>query len=197
MQTEIVIVLVLLDCCTRCQTPWTSHLLAQLYLSGMLHISVSMDTYGWIYWEATGHSLVCLYKQQDRKTKLKEFCNTTHVFLCGSVVEHCVSCAKGCGFDSQGTHVQLKCITWMHCKSHWIKASAKCINVNVNVNVKRARQPGWSILDPIRTPIAASHVDVTLTLTWGEWVSICIQQPLQSNERLKHNMLSRRRLLIK
>ncbi len=25
------------------------------------------------------------------------------VFLCGSVVEYCVSCAKGCGFDSQGT----------------------------------------------------------------------------------------------
>ncbi len=25
-------------------------------------------------------------------------------FLCGSVVEHCVSSAKGCGFDSQGTH---------------------------------------------------------------------------------------------
>ncbi len=24
----------------------------------------------------------------------------------------------------------------MHCKSLWIKASAKCINVNVNVNVK-------------------------------------------------------------
>ncbi len=24
------------------------------------------------------------------------------VFLCGSVVEHCVSSAKGCGFDSQG-----------------------------------------------------------------------------------------------
>ncbi len=23
---------------------------------------------------------------------------------CGSVVEHCVSSAKGCGFDSQGTH---------------------------------------------------------------------------------------------
>ncbi len=25
-------------------------------------------------------------------------------FLCGSVVEHCVSSAKGCGFDSQRTH---------------------------------------------------------------------------------------------
>ncbi len=25
-----------------------------------------------------------------------------------------------------------KCIAWMHCKSLWIKASAKCINVNVS-----------------------------------------------------------------
>ncbi len=34
---------------------------------------------------------------------------------------------KGCGFDSQGTHVPTKiCITWMHCKSLWIKASDKC-----------------------------------------------------------------------
>ncbi len=31
-----------------------------------------------------------------------------HVFLCGSVVEHCVSSAKGCGFDSQGTHILMK-----------------------------------------------------------------------------------------
>ncbi len=30
------------------------------------------------------------------------------VFLCGSVVEHCVSSAKGCGFDSQGTQILLK-----------------------------------------------------------------------------------------
>ncbi len=30
------------------------------------------------------------------------------VFLCGSVVEHCVSSAKGCGFDSQGTHILMK-----------------------------------------------------------------------------------------
>ncbi len=27
---------------------------------------------------------------------------------CGSVVEHCVSSAKGCGFDSQGTHLLMK-----------------------------------------------------------------------------------------
>ncbi len=30
------------------------------------------------------------------------------VFLCGSVVEHCVSSAKGCGLDSQGTHILMK-----------------------------------------------------------------------------------------
>ncbi len=32
------------------------------------------------------------------------------VILCGSVVEHCVSSAKakGCGFDSQGTHILMK-----------------------------------------------------------------------------------------
>ncbi len=30
------------------------------------------------------------------------------VFLCGSVVEHCVSSAKGCGFNSQGTHILMK-----------------------------------------------------------------------------------------
>ncbi len=27
---------------------------------------------------------------------------------CGSVVEHCVSSANGCGFDSQGTHILMK-----------------------------------------------------------------------------------------
>ncbi len=31
-----------------------------------------------------------------------------YMFLCGSVVEHCVSSAKGCGFDSQGTHILTK-----------------------------------------------------------------------------------------
>ncbi len=46
---------------------------------------------------------------------------------CGSVVEHCVSSAKCRGFNSQGTHILRKeCIAWMHCKSLWIKASAKC-----------------------------------------------------------------------
>ncbi len=30
------------------------------------------------------------------------------LFLCGSVVEHCVSSAKDCGFDSQGTHILMK-----------------------------------------------------------------------------------------
>ncbi len=30
------------------------------------------------------------------------------------------------------TYWQYKCIAWMHCKSLWIKASAKCINVRMS-----------------------------------------------------------------
>ncbi len=45
---------------------------------------------------------------------------------CGSVVEHCVSSAKGHGLNSQGTHILIKkCIAWILCKSLWIKVSAK------------------------------------------------------------------------
>ncbi len=43
---------------------------------------------------------------------------------CGSVVKHCMSSAKGCGFNSQGTHILIKHI--IACKSLWIKASGKC-----------------------------------------------------------------------
>ncbi len=59
------------------------------------------------------------------------------ICYCSSVrLKHCVSSAKGCGFDSQGTHIMtiqmyILNIT-MNSKSLWIKASAKCINVNVN-----------------------------------------------------------------
>ncbi len=52
------------------------------------------------------------------------------------MVEHCVSSAKGCGFNSQGTHILIKkmySLNALYSKSLWIKASAKCINVNVNV----------------------------------------------------------------
>ncbi len=53
--------------------------------------------------------------------------NLDNKCACGSVVEHCVSSAKGRGFNSQGTHILIKkCIAWMHCKSLWIKVSAKC-----------------------------------------------------------------------
>ncbi len=51
---------------------------------------------------------------------------------CGSVVEHCVNSTKGCGFDSQGTHILIKKYIYFFYKSLWIKASAKCINVNYN-----------------------------------------------------------------
>ncbi len=58
------------------------------------------------------------------------------MFLCGSVVEHCVSSAKGCGFDSQGTHILMKMYNLNVIVVALDKASAKCINVNVNVITK-------------------------------------------------------------
>ncbi len=42
------------------------------------------------------------------------------------MVEHCASSAKCCGLNSQATHILIKTFTvWMHCKSLWIKTSAK------------------------------------------------------------------------
>ncbi len=74
-------------------------------------------------------------KKKDRYTVLW---NRTAKRLYYSVpvaqwLEHCISSAKCCGFNSQGTHVltKKKWITWMHCNSLWIKASAKCVNVNI------------------------------------------------------------------
>ncbi len=52
------------------------------------------------------------------------------VFLCGSVVEHCASSAKGCGFDSQGTHILMK----MYNLDAIVSRFAKCININVIKN---------------------------------------------------------------
>ncbi len=39
---------------------------------------------------------------------LNKYLNVLKMFLCGSVVEHCINSAKGCGFDSQGTHILMK-----------------------------------------------------------------------------------------
>ncbi len=71
-----------------------------------------------------------LYRTKSVGVTLQMLCS------CGSVVELCVSSTKGCGFNSQGTHIVTKNIAWMHCKSLWIKASAKCVNVNVAVRVR-------------------------------------------------------------
>ncbi len=45
---------------------------------------------------------------EGEETTVKIVAGMLRLFLCGSVVEHCVSNAKGCGFDSQGTHILMK-----------------------------------------------------------------------------------------
>ncbi len=70
---------------------------------------------------------------------------------------YCVSSSRGCGFNSQGTHILGKKRTaWMHCQSLQIKASAKYVNVNwleqnndnaaLNVEKWRVPNPFWAAL---------------------------------------------------
>ncbi len=65
------------------------------------------------------------------------------------MVEHGASNAKIMGSIPRESKSWSKCkkktVTWMQCKSLWIKASAKCINVNVNV------AHSISTLHPIRS----------------------------------------------
>ncbi len=61
-----------------------------------------------------------------------------HIYMCSCVaqwLEHCVSSAKVVGSIPREHILTKKCITGMYCKSLWIKAYAKCINVNVNVKI--------------------------------------------------------------
>ncbi len=46
--------------------------------------------------------------ERERERKCVCVRESVCVFSCGSVVEHCVSSAKGRGFNSQGTHILTK-----------------------------------------------------------------------------------------
>ncbi len=77
------------------------------------------------------------------------------------------------GFDSQGKQELIKCktVTWMQCKSLWIKASAKCINVNV------IAQEDWlyQILNYIigRSSLKLFIIGLILNLQFhGEWLKL-------------------------
>ncbi len=71
-----------------------------------------------------------------REWAIMDLCNNVPLMCsCGSVVEHSVSSAKVVGsIPREHMYWQYKCITWIHCKSLWIKASAKCINVKFVMN---------------------------------------------------------------
>ncbi len=54
------------------------------------------------------HMIILVLKPDECSREEKVCIEILTVFLCGSVVEHCVSSAKGCGFDSKGTHILMK-----------------------------------------------------------------------------------------
>ncbi len=82
-------------------------------------------------------------------------------------LDHCVSSAKVVGsIPKEHTYWQYKCIAWMHCKSLWIKASAKCINVNVNSLLKTSKLRTW-----ITGTVVWWDQD---KLIWFRWCQVCV-----------------------
>ncbi len=107
------------------------------------------------------HCLYCLHDQQKQSSmrKIQIVCRLQVfvIYICvlfwfksilkdfkvrlvrlpvAQMVEHGASNAKIMGSIPRESKSwsKVKTVTWMQCKSLWIKASAKCINVNVNVN---------------------------------------------------------------
>ncbi len=102
---------------------------------------------------------------------------------CGSVIEHYVSSAKGCGFNSQGTHIQTKMYSLN--KSLWIKASAKCIHVTAYYSFLSLCTWGWQdkhfLCKACWEVLSADavHRDVILLVSHPCHLSISPKKPLQ------------------
>ncbi len=79
----------------------------------------------------------CHYRKQNAFLHLTALLFHVIVYvntLVAQWLEHCVSSTNVVGsIPREHKYWQYKCIAWMHCKSLWIKASAKCISVNVNM----------------------------------------------------------------
>lgn len=88
-----------------------------------------------------------------------------HEFTCvAQLCESCVINAKGCGFDSQGTHVLIKCIP---------KSSGKCINVMCLL----FRWLWRSLIKHNSIPLVYRRWDIILYSSWHDcgfvsWVGI-------------------------
>ncbi len=79
---------------------------------------------------------ICLKQNQNfiwkGELRLQDLFNT---FICPACTHGAAQNVVG-SIPRKHTYWQKQCIAWMHCKSLWIKASAKCINVNYNNNFK-------------------------------------------------------------
>ncbi len=93
-------------------------------------------------------------------------------------LERCVGSAKFVGsIPREHMYWQYKCITWMHCKSLWIKASDKCINVNVSEWVSecvlhtfspRVWMDGWSFhCSFLLSPLFLNNYHSFNIIIWG------------------------------
>ncbi len=90
-------------------------------------------------------------------------------FPVAQIVEHGASNAKIMGSIPRESKSwsNVKTVTWMQCKSLWIKASAKCINVNVNVMFLKCIDYGTGLYSKTPTKI--------LDLTWT-WRNVAVSE---------------------
>ncbi len=90
--------------------------------------------------------------------------HSSYTCSCGSVVEHCISSAKVVG------SVPKKCIPWMYCKSLWIKASVKCINVNAwhSKELSLPNLPKWTMIVSKHQYIADAYPRLIFSI-WLNW----------------------------
>ncbi len=96
------------------------------------------------------------------------------------MVEHGASNAKIMGSILRESKSWSKCktVTWMQCKSLWIKASAKCINVNVKACFNLT---DWSVFEA-----AATDLD-ELTETVTSYISFCEDMCIPTRTHLTYN----------
>ncbi len=112
-------------------------------------------------------------------------------------LEHCVSSAKVVGsIPREHMYWQKICIAWMHCKSLWIKASAKCINVNVPMFPERTRDAAswWTLWGMLSAwPVPESCVK-QLQSYWSTWPWCHRQEYVTNSPCLRRRKQAGRRL---
>ncbi len=87
--------------CTGAFTKSVSPISYTVLTEGAIYLSIYLSIYLYI-------GPIYIMSRCVRRCIITQFITLHFLCTCGSVVEHCVSSAKGRGFNSQGTHILIK-----------------------------------------------------------------------------------------